>query len=149
MLQRRLPLQTSRTSIAAKLSALWASLMFCYVYGDYFGLYVPGKVMKMNAGVMGGLGTMSGTGLTMVAMMMAIPALMVAVPLVAPPIAARWASIVFGLVYAAIMVLTMWGGAPSFYLTLGVIEIALSLGIVVTALRWPRALEADGVAHAD
>ncbi|ATL49659.1 hypothetical protein COR50_22165 [Chitinophaga caeni] len=26
------------------LSALWCSVMFLYIYGDYFELYVPGKV---------------------------------------------------------------------------------------------------------
>jgi hypothetical protein len=141
-----LPLRSNRIPAAAKLSALWGSLMLCYVYGDYFGLYVPGKVMEMNAGVMGGLGRMSPAGLTIVAIMMAIPALMIALPLMVPPVVARWTSIVFGLVYTAIMALTMWGGAPLFYLTLGAIEIAISLTIVATAARWPRA---DGVAHVD
>ena len=32
------------------LSALWASLTFCYLYGDYFGLYKPGKLQHMLDG---------------------------------------------------------------------------------------------------
>lgn len=43
-----------------------------------------------------------------------------------------------GLAYAAIMILTMAGGAPAFYITLGVIEVLLSLCTVVTAWRWPK-----------
>jgi hypothetical protein len=33
-----------------KLAGLWSALMFCYIYGDYFGLYVPGKLKGMLAG---------------------------------------------------------------------------------------------------
>ena len=41
--------------VRLKLSALWASLTFCYLYGDYFGLYKPGKLQHMldGAGPMG------------------------------------------------------------------------------------------------
>jgi hypothetical protein len=33
-----------KVHVRLKLSSLWAALMFCYLYGDYFGLYVPGKL---------------------------------------------------------------------------------------------------------
>ena len=36
--------QDFKVNIKLKLSLLWTSVMFCYVYGDYFQLYVPGKV---------------------------------------------------------------------------------------------------------
>lgn len=32
-------LEDQKVNVKTKLSALWASVMFCYVYGDYFGLY--------------------------------------------------------------------------------------------------------------
>jgi hypothetical protein len=32
--------------VKLKLSALWASVMFCYIYGDYFELYKPGKLQN-------------------------------------------------------------------------------------------------------
>jgi len=35
--------------VKVKLSALWASVVLCYIYGDYFGLYVPG-ILHGNAG---------------------------------------------------------------------------------------------------
>jgi hypothetical protein len=31
-----------KVHVKIKISALWASVMFCYIYGDYFGLYKPG-----------------------------------------------------------------------------------------------------------
>lgn len=119
-----------------KLSALWTALMFCYIYGDYFGLYVPGKLQGMINGT-GPVGPVSEGTLVGTAVMLAIPALMVLLSLVAPASLARWLNIGFGLVYAGIMLLTM-PGAWWFYLTLGVIEIALSLATVVVAWRWPR-----------
>jgi len=30
-----------KVNIKIKLSALWASVTLCYLYGDYFELYVP------------------------------------------------------------------------------------------------------------
>ena len=33
-----------------KLTALWTSVMFCYLYGDYFELYVPQKLEGMING---------------------------------------------------------------------------------------------------
>ena len=128
--------------IRLRLSALWASLMFCYVYGDYFGLYVPGKVMEMNAGRMSSLGQLSTGTHVAVAMMMAVPSLMVAFSLLLPPVF-RWLHAALAVAYAGIMVLTMAGGASAFYFLFGVIEIALSLAILWSAIRWPRVAQAN------
>jgi hypothetical protein len=37
-------LEDLKINVKIKLSALWASVMFCYIYADYFGLYRPGKL---------------------------------------------------------------------------------------------------------
>jgi len=124
-----------------KLAGLWASLMFCYVYGDYFGLYVPGKLGQMLAGRMEPLGAVTQGILLGTSAMMAIPALMVCAVLLFPAVAARWASVLFAVAYAAIMLLTM-PGAWQFYLFFGAIEVLLSLAIVWTAWRWPRQRDA-------
>ncbi len=49
-------LEEYRAPTKAKLAVLWASTMFCYAYGDYFGLYVAGTLADMNRGSMGPLG---------------------------------------------------------------------------------------------
>lgn len=126
-----------RAPVPLKLSALWAAVMFCYAYGDYFGLYLPGKVMAMNGGLMGPLGHVSPAMLVAVSLMMALPALMVAMPLLLPPALNRWLNLMLGLTYSAIMLLTMIGGAPPYYLVLGVIEVMLTLGIALCAWTWP------------
>lgn len=40
-------LQDVQVPLKYRLSALWSSLMFCYIYGDYFGLYKPGTLQGM------------------------------------------------------------------------------------------------------
>ena len=49
-------LENANVNVRVKLAALWASVMFCYIYADYFGLYVPGKLQGMLEGKMGPLG---------------------------------------------------------------------------------------------
>jgi hypothetical protein len=36
--------------VKMKISALWVSVVLCYIYGDYFGLYKPGKLEEMLEG---------------------------------------------------------------------------------------------------
>lgn len=120
-----------------RLAALWASTMFCYAYGDYFGLYVAGTLKNMNKGIMGPLGQSTPGVLIAVSLMMALPSLMIVLSLVFSATLCRWANIALGLVYTAIMAISLPGAEP-FYVVLGVIEIALTMTIVLIALRWPR-----------
>ena len=134
----KLPLDDPPVHIKLKLSAFWSSLMFCYIYGDYFGLYAPGKMAEMIAGKMGPLGPASAGVLIGVSVMMAIPSLMVVLSLILPATANRWLNLTLGLAYAAIMAVSMPGAWP-FYVFLGVIEIIVCLAIVGLAWTWPRA----------
>lgn len=123
--------------VKLKLSALWTSVMFCYIYGDYFGLYPPGKLQGMLDGRMGPLGPVTQGVLLGTAALMAIPSLMVVLTLVLRPPIARWANILFGALFTVIMLITM-PGAWAFYFFLGVIEVALTALIVWYAWTWPR-----------
>lgn len=120
-----------------KLSALWASLTFCYLYGDYFGLYRPGKLQHMLDGT-GPMGPSSQGSLLFVALLLAVPGLMVFLSLALPVRLVRWLGIGLALFYATFVALTM-PGAWWFYLAYSGIEIVLCLLIVVLAWRWPRA----------
>ncbi len=124
-----------KVHVKLKLSALWAALMFCYIYGDYFGLYVPGKLQ----GILGGngpIGPVSQATLVATSVLLAIPGVMVFLSLVLPPRFDRWLNIVLGAFYIAIMLVTM-PGAWDFYILLGCIEIVLTALIVWYAWRWP------------
>ena len=125
-----------QVNVRLKLSALWASVMFLYVYGDFFGLFKPGKLRAMIEGVTPVGPTTQGVLLAF-AVVMAIPSVMVFLSLVLSPTIARWANIILGVVYSLIMLLTMphaWG----FYVLLGCIEVALTITIVWYAWTWPR-----------
>ncbi|TPG11364.1 hypothetical protein EAH88_02165 [Rhodanobacter glycinis] len=130
------PLVDVTVPVRAKLSALWAALMFCYIYGDYFGLYVPGKLSGMINGE-GPIGHVSQSALVITSILLAVPGLMVFLSLVLPAAICRWGNIVLGAFYIAVMALTM-PGAWSFYILLGVVEIAVGLLTVWYAWSWPR-----------
>jgi hypothetical protein len=132
----RMPLDDLKVHVKLKLSALWAAVMFCYVYGDYFGLYVPGQLKGMLAG-QGPIGPTSQGALVATSLLMAVPGAMVFLSIVLPPRLDRWLNIILGLFYTAIMLVTM-PGAWMFYMVLGIIEIMLTLAIVWYAWRWPR-----------
>jgi hypothetical protein len=46
-------LENPTVHVKAKISALWASVMFCYAYGDLIAFYVPGGLQKIMTGKMG------------------------------------------------------------------------------------------------
>ncbi|HET6806768.1 MAG TPA: DUF6326 family protein [Frateuria sp.] len=131
------PLEDAGIPVRLKLSALWTSVMFCYLYGDYFGLYQPGKLQGMLDGRMDPLGPTTQAVLVGTSLLMAVPGLMVFLSLVLAPAWCRWANILLGLSYTLIMAVSM-PGAWWFYLALGVIEMLLTLAIVGYAWRWPR-----------
>jgi len=130
-------LEDARVNVKIKLSALWASVMFCYVYGDYFGLYGKGKLAEMMDGRIGPLGEATQSVLVGVSAMMAVPSVMVFLSLALTPMLNRWLNLLLGLGYSAIMLLTM-RGAPTFYVFLGVVEVLITLTIVWHAWTWPR-----------
>jgi hypothetical protein len=137
MSKERQALQDSKIPVRLKLSALWASLMFCYIYGDYFGLYQPGKLQGMLEGRMGPLGPTTQGVLLGTSVLMAIPAVMVFLSLVLTPGLDRWANIILGAFFTVIMLITM-PGSWVFYVFFGVVEVALSILIVWHAWKWPR-----------
>jgi len=130
-------LENAPVKVRIKLAALWTSVMFCYIYADYFGLYVPGKLEAMIAGRMRPIGPVTQGLLVGTSAMLAIPALMIALSVLLGPRLSRILNIVFGFLYTAIIFVTMWGW--SFYILYGVIENTLTLLVVWYAWRWPRA----------
>lgn len=123
--------------LRVKLSALWASLTFCYLYGDYFGLYKPGKLQHMLDGA-GPMGPSSQGSLLFVALLLVVPGLMVFLSLALPAHIVRWLNVGLALFYAAFVAVTM-PGAWWFYLAYSGIEIVLCGAIAWLAWRWPRA----------
>lgn len=125
-----------------KLSALWTSTMLCYIYCDYFELYVPGKLAAISSGKMGPLGTVTQGVLLGTSIVMAIPSLMIALSLVLAPLISRWLNIVFGLLYTIMLVLIAYQEEWYFYKFFATIEAILTALIVWYAWTWSKAEKA-------
>ncbi|MCP1374810.1 DUF6326 family protein [Dyella lutea] len=133
----RQSLEHWRAPVQLKLAALWTSVMFCYIYGDYFGLFVPGTLKAMFNGQMGSLGPTTQGVLLGTAALVTFPALMVFLSLALRPAINRPLNILLGLAYTVIVILFMPGGWL-FYEVMAVVEIILQLLVVWYAWHWPR-----------
>jgi hypothetical protein len=129
-------LERFRATTNIKLALLWASLMFLYIYNDYFGLYAPGKIASIAAGR---IGPYEATEPAMVifSILLAIPALMIFLSAVLPPRVNVWLNVLLGLVFTVVEVLTLIGSRLSYQMVV-LLEIAVTLLIIWFALRWPK-----------
>jgi hypothetical protein len=130
-------LQDIRVPIRYRLSATWASLVSCFIYADYFELYVPGKLQGMLKGNMEPLGAVTQGMLAGTSAMLALPSLMILLSMILPASACRWLNVLVGLLYAVIQVLVISGSGWTFYIGFGVLEIMLLVFAAWTAWKWP------------
>ncbi len=130
-------LQDIKIDVRMKISALWVSVMLCYLYGDYFWLYQPGKLQGMLEGQMVPLGPTTQGVLLGTAVSMAIPGVMVFLSLTLKPTLNRWVNIIMGVIYTVFVLVTM-PGAWAFYIFLGSVDVVLTALIVWYAWNWPR-----------
>jgi hypothetical protein len=136
--QNRPLLKDEPVSIKLKLAALWTAVTLCYLYGDYFELYVPGKLEGMQAGT-----SMLNTPifLLIAAAFLAIPAMMVFLSVLLKPKWNRVLNMVFGIVFTLIVVSVGFSASDQWYLfykLYAVIEIIITLIIIRTAYLWPK-----------
>ena len=119
----------AKTSVQMKLSALWAALMFLYIYADIFSLYKPGQIEEDDGRTHGSSARNAGIG--------ADGRRPDADPcphgLPVPGVEARggrWANIILGALYTAVNIGNLVGETWAYYLLFGVVEMALTLLIV-------------------
>ena len=128
-------LENQKVNIKIKLAALWASVTFCYLYGDYFELYTPEKV---NSLITGENVLDSPTKLLIATIILAIPSVMVAVSIIIKPKINRILNILFGTLFTLMMLfiainsLTAW---YNFYAFLAILESILTFLIVWHAFK--------------
>ena len=131
-------LEDVRVPTRYKLAALWTSVMFLYIYADYFELYVPGKLQGVLAGQMAPLGPVTQGVLLATAAMLALPSLMIFLSVALKASATRWLNITLGVIYTAIQLAVISGSSWTFYVAMGLLETILTALIVWTAWKWPR-----------
>jgi hypothetical protein len=127
--------EAGKIPVQIKLSALWAALMFLYIYADFLMLYKPGHLDEMLAGRMGPLPATQNS-LFAASVLMAIPALMIFLSLALKPRISRWANVILGALYTAVNIGNLVGESWAFYFLFGILEIALTLLIIGYAWRW-------------
>lgn len=127
-----------KVNIKIKLASLWTAVMCCYIYGDYFSLYVPRQIEKfINVQTL----LDAPEKLLGASILMAIPSLMIFLCIALKASINRWLNIIFGIIYTAIMVLiatTSGGSWWMFYKFLAILESVITLLIVWNAVKWPK-----------
>lgn len=128
-----------KVNTRVKLVALWCAVMFCYVYGDYFALYIPNEAQKLVSG-----DTLLNNPFKVLAasVLMAFPPLVIVMSVMASARVARTLNIVFGFVFTAIMVLVAatsidpdWAA----YVFYALLESIITVVIIWQAWNWPKA----------
>jgi Family of unknown function (DUF6326) len=132
-------LEDIKVHVKLKLAALWASLMFMYVYVDVLGFYRPGVIEEILAGFMWEF-EITQTLLVGALALVTIPGLMVFLSLALPARANRWTNIVVAALYVPVSIFNVIGEAWVFYFWSAVIvEVALLALVIRYAWTWPAA----------
>ncbi|WP_262483774.1 DUF6326 family protein [Chryseobacterium sp. StRB126] len=120
------------------LAGFWTSVTLCYLYGDYFELYTPGKAQ----GLVDGHNLLNTPlNLLMAAVVLAIPAVMVFLSLILKPTINRILNIVFGVFFTVVMLLIgilSFSEWYLFYVFLATVECMITILVVVYAWKWKR-----------
>lgn len=131
-------LKDYKINIKLRLAALWTSLLFCYIYGDYFELYVPGKTQGILSG-----SSMLATPVKLLtaSIVLLIPSLMIFASVLLKPFINKWLNIVI----ASLMgLITLLVGLVSFsewrifYVIYAFVETIIAIIIVYQAWHWRK-----------
>lgn len=131
-------LEDFKINVRLKLSALWTAVMFCYIYGDYFELYVPPKV----AGLLDGKNMLdTPIKLFTATFILTIPALLIFLSLMLSPKLTKWLNIgvgVFFTLFTFLVGISSISEWRMFYVFLSILETVITLTIVWQAWNWNR-----------
>lgn len=130
-------LENIKVSLKLKLATLWASLMFLYIYVDYFHLYMPGKIEDIQAGRVYKFDITQGFLLAALASL-TIPALMIFLSVALPAKVNRLANIIIAAVYIPYTLFNLAGEAWMHMVLGAVAEVVLLCLIIRYAWKWPR-----------
>lgn len=120
-----------------KLGLAWAALVLCYIYCDYFALYIPGKLAGMQGGE-GPFGAVSQGTLLIAGLWLLVPALMSLLSVCLPAGAGRILNLVFGAFYCLAMIPLFFASQWYFYKMYLLVEALVAAAIFWMALKWPR-----------
>jgi len=126
-----------KINVKIKLSVLWATVMFIYIYVDIFGFFEPGSLESILDGkvwVMEITQTWALTGL----LLMTIPSLMVFLSLAMNAKANRWTNIIVATLYILVAIGNPIGESWAYIYFGSIVEVVLLSLIVWYAWKWPN-----------
>jgi hypothetical protein len=121
-----------------KLSLLWTSTVFCYIYCDYFELYIPGKLQGMLQGNLGPIGQVTQGALVGTSVLLAIPSLLIFLSAVLSPRISRSLNLIFGILYTLMMLMLAVQASWYFYKFFASLEAFLTALVFWYAWTWPK-----------
>ena len=133
-------LEDVQVPVRLKLSALWVSAMFLYVYVDIFAFYKPGTIDDIMVGRVWEFDITQRWALGAL-VLMTIPSLMVFLSLGLPARVARWANVVVASLFVLVSIGNAVGETWAFYWFGSAVEAALLLVIIRYAWTWPRLVD--------
>lgn len=127
-----------KINVKLMLSAFWASVMFLYIYGDYFELYVPEKV----TGLLNGKNILNTPyKLLSATIVLTLPSLMIFLSLT---LKSKWNRVLNISIGIFLTLFTLLVGVSSFtewrifYVMLSFLESVITSIIVWKAWHWPK-----------
>jgi hypothetical protein len=131
-------LEDRQIPVQAKLAAAWTSIMFLYIYVDYFHLYKPGALDDILAGVVFEF-DIGQALLTAFLTVIAIPSLMVMLSMTLPARANRTTNLAVASLYVPVSIFNAVGESWTYFYGLSIgLEVLLLAFILRSAWTWPR-----------
>jgi len=138
MERKKLQYEDFKINVKLILSALWTSVMFLYIYGDYFELYVPGKVQ----GLLNGQNMLSTPyKLLLATIVLTLPSLMIFLSLIMKPKWNRFLNISIGVfltLFTLLVAASSFTEWRIFYVMLALLESIITSIIVWKAWYWAK-----------
>jgi hypothetical protein len=130
-------LEDIKVNVKLRLAALWASMMFFYIYVDYFGLHMPGHINNILAGKVF-VFDITQVFLLTALVLTTIPALMIFLSVALPAKVNRWTNIIVAAVWIPYTLFNLAGEAWIHMVFGAVVEVVLLLLIILYAWKWPK-----------
>jgi hypothetical protein len=125
-----------RTDVKARLSLLWIFVTVNYIFCDVFTLMYSEELKRVLSGTIGQIEVTQGFLLAF-AVLMEIPMVMIVLSRVLKYRTSRLTSIIAGILLTLVQAWSLFTGTPTLhYVFFSIVEIATTLFIVWTALRW-------------
>jgi len=130
-------LEDIKINVKLKLTSLWASFMFLYIYVDYFVLYMPSKIDDITKGKIFVFDITQ--GFIFIALFLAtIPILMIFLSLVLPATINRFTNIIVAIILIPYMLFNLAGEAWLHMYFAAAVEVVLLLSIIRYAYKWAQ-----------